>query len=99
MNPRKTSRVLNDNAFLLGLTYNDISGCGVLLLVLLLIFRGLGIKSMLIPLLAACTALVVLIPIRLKYRKKILRDSLSYLFSNGVIYVSKNRRVRKYPRL
>lgn len=92
MRDRKTSRVLNDESYFLGLSYNDITGAGLLLLSLLLLSKILGIKSMLWALMATITSLVMLIPVRLKFRRKILRDSLKYIFANGVNHVSKNRR-------
>ena len=92
MRERKTSRVLNDESYFLGLSYNDITGAGVLLLGLLLLSKILGVKSMLWALMVTITALVMLIPVRLKFRRKILRDSFKYIFSNGVNHVSKNRR-------
>ncbi len=92
MRERKTSRVLNDDAYLLGLTYTDISGAGAFLFVLLMIGKALGIKSMLWALLLTISLLVILIPVRLRFRKKIIRDSLKYLFCHGVINVSKNSR-------
>lgn len=92
MKERKTSRVLNDESYFLGLSYNDITGAGLFLLGLILLSKALGIKSMLWALMVTITALVMLIPIRLKFRRKILRDSIKYIFSNGVNHVSKNRR-------
>lgn len=92
MRERKTSRVLNDESYFLGLSYNDITGAGLFLLGLLMMSKILGIKSMLWALMATVTSLVMLIPVRLKFRRKILRDSIKYIFSNGVNHVSKNRR-------
>jgi hypothetical protein len=93
MNDRKTSRVLNDESYFLGLSYNDISGAGIFLLVLIFISKALGIESMLCSLAVALSGLVMLIPIRLKFRRKIIRDTLRYSLFNGVIHVSKNRRI------
>ncbi|MFM6927188.1 MAG: hypothetical protein ACKOX6_01920 [Bdellovibrio sp.] len=92
MKERKTSRVLNDESYFLGLSYNDITGAGILLLGLLLLSKIIGVKSMLWALMFTISVLVMLIPIRLGYRRKILRDSLKYLLKNGVTHVSKNRR-------
>jgi hypothetical protein len=92
MRERKTSRVLNDESYLMGLSYNDITGVGLLLFCLLLIGKAFQIQSMLWALLIAVSVLFLLIPIRLRLRRKILRDSLRYFFSKGVIRVSKNRR-------
>lgn len=92
MRERKTSRVLNDESYFLGLSYNDITGAGVLLLVLLFVSKMMGVKSMLWALMVTISVLVMLIPIRLRYRRKILRDTLKYLLKNGVTHVPKNRR-------
>lgn len=94
MRDRKTSRVLNDESYFLGLSYNDISGAGIFLLVLIMIGKMIGIQSQLWALVATVTILVLLIPVRLKYRRKIIRDSFKYLFTQGVINVSKNRRIK-----
>lgn len=92
MRERKTSRVLNDESYFLGLSYNDITGAGILLLGLLLVSKLLGIKSMLWALMITVSVLIMLIPIRLRFRRKILRDSFKYIFTHGVSHVSKNRR-------
>lgn len=92
MRERKTSRVLNDESYFLGLSYNDITGAGILLLALLLVSKALGVKSMLWALMLTISALVMLIPVRLRFRRKILRDALKYVLTNGVNHVSKNRR-------
>lgn len=90
MRSRKTSRILNDDSYFLGLSYNDISSAGVLLLVLLLAGQALGIGSALWALAICSSVLAALIPVRLKYRRKIIRDSLSYLIFKGVNRVAKN---------
>lgn len=92
MRERKTSRVLNDESYFLGLSYNDITGAGIFLLALLLVSKALGVKSMLWALMLTISALVMLIPVRLRFRRKILRDALKYVLTNGVNHVSKNRR-------
>ena len=92
MRNRKTSRILNDDSYLLGLSYSDISGVGLFLLALLIMGKLLGITSMLWALIAALSVLVVLIPIRLRLRRRILRDSFKYLIFHGVLHVSKNHR-------
>lgn len=92
MKERKTSRVLNDESYFLGLSYGDITGTGVFLLVLLLTGKAMGIQSMLWALVLSVTVLLLLIPIRLKFRRKIIRDSIKYLFSQGVYVATKNNR-------
>lgn len=92
MRERKTSRVLNDESFFLGLSYTDISGAGVFLLVLIIVFKFLNIQNAFWALMITVCFLVFLIPIRLGYRRKIIRDSIYYSLKNGVIRVSKDRR-------
>lgn len=94
MRERKTSRVLNDESYFLGLSYNDISGAGIFLLVLILIFKFLEIKNMVWALVITIVILASLIPIRVSFRRKIIRDSLKYFFRNGVLHVSKNHRYK-----
>lgn len=95
MRERKTSRVLNDESYFLGLSYNDITGAGLFLLGLIVLSKVLGIKSMLWALMATITILVLLIPIRLKFRRKILRDTIRYVFRNGVNHVSRDCRNKR----
>ena len=95
MRNRRTSRILNDHAYFLGLSYTDISNSGVALLVLLFITKSLGLQNALYALLPTILGLFLLIPVRLNFRRKIIRDSLLYLIRNGVIHVSKNRRNSK----
>lgn len=92
MRERKTSRVLNDESYFLGLSYTDISGAGVFLLGLMLLFKALEIKNTIWALMISVGILGLLIPIRMTFRRKIIRDSFQYLFKNGVTYVSKNHR-------
>ena len=92
MRDRKTSRVLNDESYFLGLSYTDISGAGVFLLGLMMLFKVLEIKNTIWAHIISVSVLGLLIPIRMTFRRKIIRDSFQYLFKNGVNYVSKNRR-------
>lgn len=92
MRERKTSRVLNDESYFLGLSYTDISGAGVFLLGLMMLFKVLEIKNTIWALIISVSFLGLLVPIRMTFRRKIIRDSFQYLFKNGVNYVSKNRR-------
>ncbi len=92
MRDRRTSRILNDDSFFLGLSYADISGAGIALLIVIFVFKALGIQNMIWALMMAIAGLGFVIPIRLNFRRKIIRDSLKYSFQNGVIDVSKNRR-------
>lgn len=92
MKDRKTSRILNDESYFLGLSYTDISGAGFFLLLLILILKAFGFQNMFWALIITIVVLSSLIPIRLSFRRKIIRDSMQYLIKNGVIRVSKNHR-------
>lgn len=92
MKDRKTSRILNDESYFLGLSYTDISGAGFFLLLLILILKAFGFQNMFWALIITILVLSSLIPIRLSFRRKIIRDSMQYLIKNGVIRVSKNHR-------
>lgn len=92
MRDRKTSRILNDESYFLGLSYTDISGAGFFLLLLILILKAFGFQNMFWALIITILVLSSLIPIRLSFRRKIIRDSMQYLIKNGVIRVSKNHR-------
>lgn len=92
MRERKTSRVLNDESYFLGLSYTDISGAGIFLLGLMLLFKALEIKSTIWALLISVGVLGLLVPVRMAFRRKIIRDSFQYLLKNGVTHVSKNNR-------
>lgn len=84
MKQRKTSRILNDQSYFLGLSYHDITGLGVLLLGLILIFKALGIENMIWALVISASSLILVIPIRLQYRRRIIRDFVLYQFKKGV---------------
>lgn len=88
----KTSRVLNDDSYLMGLSFGDITMVGMILLGLLIIGKAVGMTSMLWALVLAVSLLIALIPIRLRFRRKIIRDSLGYVRLKGVRRVSTNFR-------
>lgn len=83
MKDGRSSRTLNEEGFLLGLSYLDISALGVLLLSILVINKALGIQSNFYGLLVTLSAGALLIPIRLRFRRKIIRDFIYYHFKKG----------------
>ena len=95
MKDRKTSRVLNDDSVILGLSYNDVTAAGMLLGFLLFLGRLLGLASGLWALGLTSSLLIFLIPIRLRYRRKIIRDSAKYVLKKGVNNVSKYSRINR----
>lgn len=95
MRTYKTSRVLNDEAAFMGLSYMDITGAGIFLLSLMMLGKAVGIQSMLWALVMVITALCLLIPIRMNFRRKIIRDAFLYVFKKGTNHVSKNPRISR----
>jgi hypothetical protein len=89
---RRTSRVLNDDSYLLGLSYGDISGAGIFLLVLLFAGKALKFDSQLWALMLSVAVLGVMIPVRMKFRRKIIRDGVIYLILKDKVYVKKDYR-------
>lgn len=95
MREKRTSRILNDQSYLLGLSYNDITSVGLFLLFIMILGKAIGIEIGFWGLSLSVGVLVALIPIRLQFRRKIIRDCLLYLLRNGVLRVSKNSRNNK----
>jgi hypothetical protein len=89
---KRTSRVLNDDSYILGLSYGDISGAGIFLLGLLFLGKALKFESQLWALMLSVIALGFLIPIRMKLRRKIIRDGVIYLILKDKVYVKKDYR-------
>ncbi len=76
------SRLLNDNGNVLGLNAADLVSGVAVLIVSAEILKPLGIEVFSVPL--ACLSIVMLIPVRLRYRRKIIRDTIrAYLFPRG----------------
>lgn len=88
MRNQKTSRILNDDSYLMGLSFGDITGCALILLGLLIVGKAMGLTSMLWALVLVVGLLFALIPVRMKFRRKIIRDSLGYVRLKGVRRVS-----------
>lgn len=85
-NYKYPSRHLNEKSVLLGLSYTDISGLGSFLIALILILSPLQSESTsYISLFTTLGAAVLLIPIRLTKRRRIVRDFLKFLFQKKVI--------------
>jgi type IV secretory pathway TrbD component len=72
----KPSRVLNDDNLFFGLDRNDIMALGLLFYLFQFFFKSFGIEYLSIVLTIISTSIVV--SIRLKYRRKIIRDSIRY---------------------
>lgn len=74
MTDRRGSRVLNDNTLFFGLDFNDVIALGVVLIIsqsVLKIFEKQNL-AILVPF----VTMLILIPIRLHHRRRIIRDYL-----------------------
>jgi len=82
----KTSRILNDETLIVGLDRNDLMALAFVYFIAQNFFAIWGKEY--ISVVVTILALATLMNIRLKYRRKIIRDSLRYyyykFFSGGV---------------
>ena len=78
------SRLLNDNGSVIGLNVFDLIGAIAVLVLAGECLRPIGLDVAAVPI--AVAALVGLIPIRLKYRRKIIRDTLVHALHLGVLH-------------
>lgn len=83
---------INNKSVLFGLSYSDITSLGGVLAVILFINKHF-IGALNVSYWALISVLVMaffLIPIRLQFRRKIIRDYLKYIFKKRVIYAPKH---------
>jgi hypothetical protein len=79
-----SSRILNENGTFFGLCTSDLV-CGIVVLITASeVLRPFALDWLSLPI--AGGALAALIPIRLKYRRKIIRDMLLRLIQRKVVY-------------
>jgi hypothetical protein len=87
------SRLLNDNGPVLGLNVFDLIGAIVALILFAHLLGGTSLEFLALP--VAALALIALIPLRLKHRRKIIRDFcrfwLNRIFNKGLIRAGKRR--------
>ena len=76
---KQPSRILNDDSLVLGLDRNDIMGIAGVFYSFQIVFRPLSKEYL--SLLATLIFAVLIINIRLKYRRKIIRDALYFYFT------------------
>jgi hypothetical protein len=93
MKPKQPSRVLNEKSLLLGLDYTDIVGLAMVLMFANFSLKPFGKEVFALPI--TLGALICLIPIRMRYRKKIIRDFIAYHVGPKVINARKYRRDQK----
>jgi hypothetical protein len=97
MNYREPSKQLNNKSVLFGLSYSDVSTLGGMLALILSVnkhFIG-ALQVSYWGLLFTLAVGFLLIPIRIKYRRKIIRDSLRYFFGRRLLHDPKNNRINK----
>jgi hypothetical protein len=70
------SRLLNDNGPVLGLNAYDLMGAIVLLVTLAQLLAGTGLEFVALP--VAAIVLIAMIPLRLRRRRGILRDTIRF---------------------
>ena len=84
---KKPSRILNDDNLIFGLDRFDIFGIGLCYFCVQIVLKFFGIQFLTI--FAVAASILALISIRLRFRRKIIRDSLSYLLvklTRGGVY-------------
>jgi hypothetical protein len=90
MKYRKPSRTINEKAVLLGLDFSDLIGLALFLLFLQVCLKPFHLEFF--ALLLTCVAMSLLVPLRLRFRRRIIRDFLFKIIGPKVIYVSKSNR-------
>ena len=95
LNYREPCSHINDKSVLFGLSYSDVSLMGAILAALLFInkhFVGM-ISFSYWSLMSIGLMAILLIPIRIQYRRKIIRDFLKHFFKSRLIYAPKHHRI------
>jgi hypothetical protein len=93
MKSRQPSRILNERGLLFGLDYMDVTAMAIVLLIANLSLKPFHKEFFSLPLTGM--VLLLLIPIRMRFRKKIIRDFIAYHMGPKVIHALKNRRNKK----
>jgi len=77
------ARHLNNNGQVLGLNVFDLVGAVGVLSVASVALQPVGLDFLCIP--AGVAALVAVIPVRLRYRRRIIRDSLGFYLGSRIV--------------
>jgi hypothetical protein len=86
------ARFLNDNGHLLGLNIYDLIGAVGVLVIASELLRPVGLEFLGVP--AGIGAMVALIPIRLRYRRRIIRDTIGFLVGARIVHERKHHAPR-----
>lgn len=90
MKRQRPSRVLNERSVLLGLDFPDLVGLACILIVLQLLLKPFNLEFF--ALVGTGIATILLMPLRLRFRRKIIRDTIMRFLGPKVIHVSKRDR-------
>jgi hypothetical protein len=80
------SRVLNDSGSVLGLNIYDLIGAVAALVITSELLRPVGLEFL--SVIIGILSLVFLVPIRLKFRRKIIRDTVGFYIGSRRITVT-----------
>lgn len=86
---------INNKSVIFGLSYSDITSLGGVLAIVLFINKHLiGVLNVSYwALSSVLMGAFLLIPIRLQFRRKIIRDFIKYFFRRRIIYAPKHHRL------
>ena len=93
MKSYKPSRILNESSVFMGLTINDLIGLSLVFVFFLVVLKPFN-KQLWSFSITAC-AMILLSPIRINYRKKIIRDTFQYFLGDRVARIKSNRRNKR----
>lgn len=92
----KSSRVLNDESIILGLSITDVIALGLTNAFVGLLSQNLKLNSLiLIPVFMVVTT-TVLVFLRSNFRRKIIRDTIMWVFNKNGFYMQKLKKVENY---
>ncbi len=89
----KPSRILNENAIFMGITFEDIVGFAVVSMTFL--YPALFMGKVIYALPFVFIFFSALVQLRIKHRRHIIRDGYKYLTAEKVIHVPTNYRNNK----
>lgn len=79
---KNPSRILNENSTFMGLTVFDFAGAGYLLIITHALLAKINLELLSFPILAG--AVISLIGIRTKHRKKTIRDYFAFTLTKKI---------------
>ena len=86
----RPSRTLNEKSVLLGLDFADVVGLACLLIVLQVVLKPFRLEFF--ALVGTGVVAALLMPLRLKFRRKIIRDTIKRFMGPKVMHVPRGNR-------